>query len=395
MLIALTGKPSVGKSSFFKAATLAAAEVANYPFTTLKSSEATGYVKIDCADKDFDKQCNPREGYCINHKRFVPIRIMDVPGLIPDAHKGEGLGNLFLDDLNQADALIHVIDISGSTNAKGEIVDAGTYDPANDVTFLENELNQWYLRILKKGWDKFIRQQKAEKGEVFKAIAKQCSGLRVTEDIAKKSISDLNLDEDLEKWTEENILSLAAELRIKSKPMIIAANKVDIATGKENFNKLKKQFPEYTIIACSAAAELGLKEAAKKGFIDYVPGEDNYTETEKLSAEQKKGLDFVKKTVLDVFGSTGVQDVMDAVVFELLDMIAIFPGGAKLEDKDGNVMPDCFLVKKGATALDFAYRLHTDIGKGFIRAVDIKTKRTVGKDHELKHRDVIEIITKA
>jgi ribosome-binding ATPase len=395
MLIGFVGKPSVGKSSFFKAATLAEVEIANYPFTTIKPNHATGYTKVECVDKEFNRQCNPRAGYCVQHYRFVPIDLLDVAGLVPGAHEGEGMGSQFLDDLNQADALIHVIDISGSTNEKGESVEAGKYDPAEDIKFLDHELNMWYLRILKKGWEKFIRQQKAIKGDVYKSVAKQCSGLRVTEEIAKFVLLKLGLPDDLEKWSEEDIFNLAQELRRQTKPMIIAANKVDIGTGKNNFDRIVKKFPDLTIIPCSAISELALKEAAKKRVIDYVPGEETFIVKGSISEQQKKGLDYIKNNVLDIYSSTGIQNAIDKVVFELLNMITIFPGGAKLEDKDGNCLPDCFLLKKGSTALDFAFSLHTDIGNGFIRAIDIKTKRTVGKDHLLHNRDVIEIITRA
>ena len=396
MLIGIVGKPSTGKSTFFKAVTLAEAETANYPFTTIKANHAVGYTKIDCVDKEFKTQCNPRLGYCIKGKRFVNVDLLDVAGLVPGASEGAGMGNQFLDDLNQANALVHVIDISGSTNEKGEAVDAGSYDPINDIKFLERELDYWYLRIIKKGWDKFARQVKQEQKEVYKAIAKQLSGLRVTEDIAKETIQKLNFPENIETWTDEQVLKLASGLRERTKPMIIAANKVDVAIGKENFERVKKEFSNYTIIPCSAESELALKEAAKKDLIDYVPGEKEVSITGNLSEQQTKAINFIKSNIINNYGSTGVQDVIDMVVFKVLKKIAIFPGGVnKLEDKDGNVLPDCFLLDEGTTALDFAFRLHTDIGKGFIRAIDVKTKRTVGKDHVLKHRDIVEIITKA
>ena len=396
MLIGVVGKPSTGKSTFFKAATLAEVETANYPFTTIKPNHAVGYVKIDCVDKEFEVQCNPRMGYCLNHKRFVPIDLLDVAGLVPGASEGAGMGNQFLDDLNQANALIHVIDVSGSTNEKGEPVDPGSYDPANDIKFLEKELDLWYLRIIRKGWEKFARQTKQENLEAYKAIAKQLSGLRVTEDIAKSTLQELNFPTNLEEWTEEHILKLTTRLREKTKPMIIAANKVDVSSGEANYKKLIEQFPDYTIIPCSAESELALREAAKKELIDYVPGEKEVKIKGDLSEKQKQAIDFIQNNVVNKFNSTGIQDTLDKVVFDVLQMITIFPGGVnKLEDKDGNVLPDCFLLKKGSTALDFAFRLHTDIGKGFIRAIDVKTKRTVGKDHILKNRDVVEIITKA
>lgn len=397
MLVGIVGKPSCGKSTFFKAATLAEAEIANYPFTTIKANHGVGYLKVECVDKDFSVQCNPRFGYCINGIRFVPVDMLDVAGLVPGAHKGLGRGNEFLDDLNQANVLIHVIDVSGSTNEKGEPVDALSYDPREDIKFLEVELDMWYLRILKKGWDKFARQVQQEHREIEKALEKQLSSVRVTEDMLKEVITELDLDKEKPlEWTDENLKDLATKLRKLTKPMIIAANKVDVPGADENFEKIKEAFPDYMIIPCSAESELALKEAAKHGLIDYVPGEKDFTlkDGSKVNDKQKAALDFVKKDILEKYNSTGVQDVLDAAVFELLKYIAIFPGGVnKLEDKDGNVLPDCFLLPEGSTALDFAFRIHTDIGNKFIRAIDVKTKMVVGKEHALKHRDVVEIVT--
>jgi len=394
MLVGVVGKPNVGKSTFFKAMTLSEVEIANYPFATIKPNHGMGHIKIDCVDKEFDKQCDPRTGYCINHKRFVPIELLDVAGLVPGAHEGLGMGSAFLDDLNQADALIHVIDIAGTTNEKGEPVEAGSYDPAEDIQFLEVELDMWYLRILRKGWEKFVRQVKAENSNIATSVAKQLSGLRVNEDLAKESIKELGLPSEITSWSEDHLLSLASLLRKKTKPMIIAANKIDVSTGEENFKRLKERFTEYTIIPCSAESELALKEAAKKELIDYVPGEDDFEIKGEVSDKQKKALEFVKDNILKKYGNSGVQQVLDELVFNVLDMICIFPGGVNnLVDKDGNCLPDCFLLPDGSTALDFAYRIHSDLGDNFIRAIDVKTKRTVGKDHKLKNRDVVEIIS--
>jgi ribosome-binding ATPase YchF (GTP1/OBG family) len=397
MLVGIVGKPSSGKSTFFRAATLAEAEIANYPFTTIKPNHGVGYVKVDCADKDFKVQCNPRFGYCINHKRFVPVDMLDVAGLVPGAHMGHGRGSEFLDDLNQAHVLIHVVDISGSVNEKGEPVQPLSYDPMNDIRFLEVELDMWYYRNLTKGWEKFARQLQQEKKEVQKPLAKQLSFLRVTEDMVKEVIRRFNLDVNAPlKWTEAELKNMARELRLMTKPMLIAANKIDIPGSEKNYERVKAAFPEYIIIPCSGDSELALKEAAKKGLIDYIPGESKFTvkDESKLTDKQKLALNFIQKNVLDKFGSTGIQDVLDAAVFKLLKYIAIFPGGVnKLSDKDGNVIPDCFLLPGDSTALDFAYSLHTDLGDKFIRAIDVRTKMVVGKEHKLKHRDVMEIIT--
>ena len=396
MLIGIVGKPSVGKSTFFKAATLADVEIANYPFTTINPNEAVGYVKVKSAAQDFGKEPNPREGYYLKGWRFVPVKLIDVAGLVPGAHEGKGMGNQFLDDLRQADVLIHVIDISGSTNEKGENVDALSYDPAEDVRFLEVELDMWYKSILTKGWEKFARTVMQEKQEIHVALAKQLSGLQVTENLVEKSIKELNLPFDKPKeWSEENLAALATKLREQTKPMIIACNKIDVAGAKDNLIKLKETFPKYTFIACSSESELALKEAAKHDLVEYVPGGNDFiiNKENNLSEKQKQALDFIKSSILDKFSSTGVQQVLDNAVFNLLGYIPIFPGGAsKLEDKDGNTLPDCFLMPPSSTALDFAYKLHTDLGKNFIRAIDVRTKKTVGKDHLLKARDVIEIV---
>ncbi|MBL7055243.1 redox-regulated ATPase YchF [Candidatus Woesearchaeota archaeon] len=397
MLIGIVGKANVGKSTFFKAATLAEVEIANYPFATIKPNSGVGYVQLDCVDKDFNVNCNPREGFCIDHVRFVPVQLIDVAGLVPGAHEGKGMGNQFLDDLRQADVLVHVIDVSGSTNEKGEPIEVGSYDPSKDIKFLEVELDMWYLRILKKGWEKFARQVMQEKQKVHKELGKQLSGLKVTEDMVGEVINFIGLDsEKVIKWSDEDLEKIAVELRKRTKPMIIAANKIDIKGAKENFDRLKKDFPDLMIVPCSAESELALREASKHELIKYIPGKNDFeilNET-KLNDQQKNALNFVKENILDEYTSTGIQPVLDKAVFELLKYIAIFPGGMKkLEDQHGNTLPDCFLIPDGSTALDFAFKIHTDLGKNFIKAVDVKAKQIVGKNHKLKNRDVVEIIT--
>lgn len=397
MLIGCVGKPSVGKSTFFKAATLAEAEIANYPFTTIKPNSGVGFVQVDCVDKEFGRQCKPRTGYCQRGKRFIPVQMLDVAGLIPGAHKGLGLGNQFLDDLRQADVLIHIIDAAGATNEKGEAVPAGSYDPCNDVEFLEEELDMWYLGILKKGWEKFARTVVQEKKEIHTALAVQLSGLQVTAHLVEEAIAKLNLNKEKPiQWTEEELKGLAMELRKKTKPIIMACNKVDISLAGNNITRLREQFSRHQFIPCSADSELALKEAAKAGLVGYLPGEKSFTllGEAKLNERQKKALEFIQKNVLGKFGNTGVQQVLDKAIFDLLGYVAVYPGGvSKLEDSEGRVLPDCFLMPPKSTALDFAYKLHTDFGKNFICAKDVKTKKTVGKDYVLKNRDVIEIIS--
>lgn len=399
MLVGLVGKPSAGKSTFFKAMTSAQVDIASYPFTTIKPNRGAGYVKVDCVDKEFNTKCNPREGFCVEGKRFVPVELLDVAGLVPGAHEGKGMGNQFLDDLRQADVLIHVVDASGSTDDQGRPVDAGSHNPAADIRFLETELDMWYYNVLQKSWERMARQTHMEHLKIEDSIAKQMSAFGATPENIKPIILKLQLNkENPTTWTDDEVRKFCVELRKVTKPILIAANKADMLTAPANIERLQKEFPDYLIVPCSAESELALKEAAKEKLIDYIPGEGDFTiaAADKLTDKQQKALDFIKVNMLQKHGSTGVQECLNKAVFSMLGYIAIFPGGAnKLEDAKGNRLPDCFLLKPDSTALDFAFYLHTDLGNGFIRAIDVKTKKTVGKEHPLKHRDVIEIISRA
>ncbi len=393
MLVGLVGKPSAGKSTFFKALTLANVAIADYPFTTIKPNRGVAHVKVKCPETDFKVECSPREGFCINSNRFLPVELLDVAGLVPGAYEGKGMGNQFLDDLRQADVLVHIVDISGSLNEKGEPVGAGNYDPAEDIRFLENELDMWYYQIFQRVWRKFAYTVNQTKENVVKAITKQFSGLKVTEEQVKAGIK--NLDKTIINWSDDDVKKLAVYFRKQTKPIIIAANKIDISGAEKNFEKIKKEFPDYTIIPCSAECELALKEASKHDMIDYVPGDADFriTNPEKLSHKQRKGLEFIKKNILAKYEFTGVQNVLNDAVLDVLDYIAVFPvPNSKLTDTEGRILPDCFLVPKGTTALEFAFKVHTTMGKNFIRAIDVRTKMTLKKDQELKHGDVIEIV---
>ena len=397
MLVGIVGKPNVGKSTFFKALTLADVEIANYPFATIKPNRGIGHVRVKRVDKEFNTTANVRFGFLKGDYRFVPVELMDVAGLVPDAHKGKGMGNQFLDDLRQADVLIHIIDASGSTNINGEPVPAGTHDPAEDIKFLDKELDMWYYQILKKGWDRFSKRVTLEHKDAVKMVAKQFSGLGADEDTFKEIISKLKLSDNLTEWSDDDLFNLASTLRKKTKPIIIAANKIDIPIAQENIERLKKDFKDYIIVPCSAESELALKEADAKGLIDYVPGNNDFkiVDENKLSNNQKKALEFIRENILKKFGGTGIQEVLDKAVFELLKYVAVFPGGIhKLTDSEGRVLPDCFLMPPGSTALDFAYKIHTDIGNNFVTAINVRTKKPVGREYVLKHRDIIEIMTK-
>ncbi|MFH1751587.1 MAG: redox-regulated ATPase YchF [archaeon] len=396
MIIGITGKPSSGKSTFFSAATLVDVTIANYPFTTIEPNKGIGFVRIECIDKEFGVQCNPRTGYCNNGTRFVPVELIDVAGLVPGASEGKGRGNAFLSDLSRANVLIHVVDASGSTNDKGEPVTAGTYDPCNDIEFLENEIGLWFYGIIQKNWVKISRTPVESKQKLIEAFSKVLSGLTIKESQIEWALKKTSLlEKKLFQWSEENQKDFSFALREISKPIVIAANKCDVPIAEKNIQKLKEKFPEKLIIPCSGFAELALKKAVKQGLIDYEPGAKKFEKKQDLNEKQEKMLNAIQRMVLDKYDSTGIQEVLEKTVFDVLKFIAVFPAGVhKLQDSEGRVLPDVFLMPPNSTALDFAFKLHTTMGEGFIRAVDVKTKQMIGKDYLLKHRDAIEIIFK-
>jgi len=394
MLIGLVGKPSVGKSTFFKAATLAEVEIAAYPFTTIKPNSGIGYVRIECIDKEFKTKCNPHTGFCINGQRFVPIELMDVAGLVPGASEGKGLGNKFLDDLSGADLFIHIVDASGKTDIEGKITE--NHNPCEDLVFLEEELDKWYYNIFQKVWKSFIRKSELEDVKFSEAVSKQFSGLKVNENHVKQVLLKFNFSDKPSSWNETQIKKFCSELRKISKPMIIAANKCDDVSAEKNLELIKQKFKDYLVIPCSADSELALRQASKIGLIEYIPGDKDFKILKDLNDRQKTALEKIKRNVLEKFEfGTGVQKVLNYAVFDLLKYLTVFPASAnKLGDSKGNILPDCFLLPQGSTALDFAYFLHSDFGKNFIKVIDARTKMAHGKEYVLKNRDALEIVTR-
>jgi hypothetical protein len=381
--IGLIGKPNSGKSSFFKAATMIDVKISEIPFTTIEPNTGIAYVSIDCVCKEFDVKCNPKKGFCKNGKRFVPIKLIDVAGLVPGAHRGRGLGNKFLDDLRKASALINIIDTSGLTDEEGKATT--NYDPSLDIEFLEKEINLWFEEIIKRALSKFKRVlTKTTKTDLIKILTEQLSGLE---------ISESHIKETLEKTSLSNTLTFAKVLREISKPILVAANKIDLKEAQENFEKLNQKYNN--IVPTSAEAEIALKTASEKNYIDYLPG-DGFTIKKELTENQRRALDFIKKNVIEKFGSTGVQDCLNKVIFELLNYIAVYPvsDSNKLTDNEGDVLPDAFLVPNGTTCKELAYKIHTDIGEKFIAGIDARTKKKLPANYVLKNNDVVEIVFK-
>lgn len=396
MKVGLVGAPNSGKSTFLKASTLADVEIQSYPFTTIDMNKGVGYVTVRCPCQDLDVSCDPQNSRCIDGTRLVPVKMLDVAGLVPDAHRGKGLGNQFLDDLREADALIHVLDISGRTDAEGEPTQ--DYDPYNNIEFLEKELDFWYKDIFKREWRKFSSEIETEHLDFEEQLLSRFSGLKITKQDISEVVRKLDVNpEKPSKWTEEEIQDFTSLLRKKTKPMLVAANKIDLPGAEEKHEDVKGK-TSLDVIPCCAEAELALREASQNNLIGYIPGSSDFEikEPGKISQDQSEALDFVED-ILDKYGSTGVQKCLNKAVFELLDRIVVYPveDKSKLTDKQGNVLPDAVLLERGSTAEDLAYKVHTDIGEEFIGAIDCKTGRKIGANHELESGDIIKILTQS
>ncbi len=383
MLIGVVGAPNKGKSTFFSAATKTEVAIADYPFTTIDPNKGVGYCRVKCPHTEVGHVCNPRTGECKSGTRLVPINIIDVAGLVPGAHEGKGMGNQFLDDLSNADALMQVVDASGRTDLEGNKAEGANV--LEEVRFLEEELDYWYEGVLKRNSAKF-------KGKTIKELFTVASGLKVTLADCERAARAAELETKSIMWDDWQLFKFARELRKISKPVLIVANKADVPGSDKNIEKLEVAFGADRVVACSAVAELALRKAAAAGAITYFPGDDTF---EILSADerQRAGLEQIARIIKGK--GSGVQQAIEKMVFEMLGLIAVFPveDEAKFSDRNGNVLPDAILLPIGSSALDLAGKIHTDLAQGFICGINARTHMRVGKDTPLKNGDVIKVVS--
>jgi ribosome-binding ATPase YchF (GTP1/OBG family) len=387
--LALAGKPNAGKSTFYTAATMADVEVGNYPFTTIDANRGVSYARTRCPCLDRDRRCDSDN--CADGKRYVPLELYDVAGLVPGAHEGRGLGNQFLDELTDADAILHVVDAAGATNEEGEPVEVGDHDPVEDVDFVEREMDRWLASIVDRNWETVERQSRSPDFDIDEALGEMLTGVGATELDVARSLRDLDYPEDPREWTDEHRRALASDIRERTKPLVVVANKADIAPDG-NIERLREAAE--VVVPATADGELALRRGAEAGLIEYDPGDDGFEVDESVSDEQREGLEQVQ-SVIDEYGSTGVQEAINTVVYEVLDRISVYPveNETKWIDGQGRMLPDAYLLPDGSTPVDLAYAVHSDIGDGYLHAVDARDGRKVSDDHELAEGDVIKIVS--
>ncbi|MGC8571787.1 MAG: redox-regulated ATPase YchF [Candidatus Micrarchaeia archaeon] len=387
MLVGIVGAPNKGKSTLFSALTMHEVEIADYPFTTINPNLGVAYVSKECVDKELNISCNARNSLCINHVRFFPVNIIDVAGLVEDAHLGKGMGNQFLNDLASADALIVVVDASGKTDAHGNKVDYA--DPINDVNMVTNEIIEWISGIIKKHINIISKRE-----DGVEALYEVLSAFKVTKKDIESILNLYSLSSSKINWTDDEIKKFSEGVFKKTKPMVVAANKIDAHGAIENLNKLKNEIKDYKVIGCSASIELALRKAAKQKIIEYTPGVNSFKIIEKdLSKEKLDALLYIQNFLKS--NGSNIQQLLNYVVFDLLDNIVVYPveDENKYTDHFGNILPDGILIKRGSTALNLAEKIHTNLAKGMLYAIDARTKKRLSKDYILKDNDIIKIVS--
>ncbi|MDW8083770.1 MAG: redox-regulated ATPase YchF [Candidatus Caldarchaeum sp.] len=392
----IVGKPNVGKSTLFSALSLVNVEIANYPFTTTKTNVGVTYVRVDCVCKKLGVKDNPKNSICVDGVRLVPIQIIDCPGIIRDAHKGKGLGLRFLDEIRQASLLIIVADASGGTLADGTPAEPFTHDPVEDVEMVLDEFDAWLAEIIGRDWPRISRAAEAKQLSLTEEIAKKLSGLGVTEEDVSDAIVETGVDKAKPTtWTHEELLKLASAIRRATKPVIVAANKSDVAGSEKNVEALRRK--GFDVIPVSAEAERTLRLAAEKGLVIYIPGDSDFKvpDESKLTPAQKKALTYIRENVFRRWGGTGVQQLINKAYLEKLGYIPVYPveNPRTFSDHNGNILPDVYLMPSNSTARDLAYKIHTELGEGFLYAVDAVSGMRLSEDQKLKPNDVISIVS--
>ncbi|KAF6249934.1 MAG: redox-regulated ATPase YchF [Candidatus Nitrosopumilus sp. MTA1] len=397
--IGLIGKTNTGKTTFFNSATLSSEEISSYPFTTKKPVIGIAHAVTLCVHPEFKIQDNPNNSKCVEGWRYIPIELIDLPGLIKDAWKGKGLGNQFLSIAAQSDALLHVVDASGGIDSTGKITEVGTGDPISDFADIEEELIMWYLKILEGNRDKVSKLIRIGT-DISDAITDLYRGIGVTKTHVKETLRATGLEEkDFDDFDNADSKKFASYLRKSSKPTLIVANKIDVEGADKNFSRLRERYNDSIVIPVSGDSEFSLRRAEQKGLIKYSPGSEQFEiiKSDELNEKQTNALNFIQRGIMGEYMRTGVQFAINVAVFKLLKMNSIYPvaNEKNLSDKKGRVLPDLLLLKNGATIKDLAKEIHSDLTKGLLYGKDLRYNLRLPIDYQLRDRDVVSIITAA
>lgn len=395
--IGLIGKTNTGKTTFFNSATLSSEEISSYPFTTKSPVSGVAHAITLCVHPEFEIQDNPNNSKCLDGWRYIPIELIDLPGLIKDAWKGKGLGNQFLSIAAQSDALLHVVDASGGIDSTGKISKVGTGDPISDFADIEEELIMWYHKILEGNRDKISKLIKTGT-DVLDAITDLYRGIGVTKIHVKETFHATDLEEkDFDDFDMVDSKKFASYLRKISKPTLIVANKVDVEGADKNFARLRERYNDSIVIPVSGDSEFVLRRAEQKGLIKYSPGSETFDilKSDELNEKQINALNFIKKGIMGEYMRTGVQFAINVAVFKLLKMNSIYPVADEknLADKKGRVLPDLILLKDGATINDLAKEIHSDLTKGLLYGKDLRYNLRLPTDYQLRDRDVVSLVS--
>lgn len=397
MEVGVVGKPNVGKSTLFNALTLLDVPMAPYPFTTTVPNRGVAAVRAPCPHVDKGVPCSPGNSKCVDGVRWVPVNLIDVPGLVPGASVGKGLGHKFLDDLRAADGFVQVVDLSGATDEEGRMDAPGSHDPAEEVVWLEDELVAWVAEILGRDFLRHAKGVELEGKKVEEFLAERLTGLSIPPSAISAALRNAPTDRaHPAHWTAEDRARMARELLEVSKPRLVAANKCDRAT-KERSEALQQAVDPIPVVATAADAELTLRRAARAGLVSYRPGDPTFSVSEpsRLSTAQARALEGIR-SIFSLWGSTGVQQAFERMVFDRMRMIVVYPVEDETHwtDGKGRVLPDALLVPANTPTRAVAYRVHTDLGENFIRAIDGRTHRALAADHPLGPNSVVRIVAR-
>ena len=395
--VGLIGKTNAGKTTFFNSATSSNEEISTYPFTTKHPKIGNASVISLCVHREFNLKDSPKNSTCVDGWRFIPIELVDLPGLIKGAWEGKGLGNQFLSVAAQSDVLLHIVDASGSIDSSGRLAEPGTGDPIADVSDIEEEMILWYLKLFEGNRDKIIRSINSG-SDAVQSITEIFQGIGVKEWHVKRALEENELnDKKIGDFDPLQSRRFASTLRELSKPTLIVANKVDLSAAADNCKRLREHNKHMLVVPCSADAELTLRRAQVKGLIRYFPGDERFEINEKtsLNEKQKWALNFIRKDILGEYLQTGVQFALNVAVFKLLNMNVVYPVAdpGKLSDKRGNVLPDAYLMRSGSSVEDLANEIHSDLAKGILYAVDVRNGLRLPINYLVKDRDVLSIIS--